>query len=95
MTDELTAAVGALTAVMLPAATAVARNWPTWDRKPLPKPVLRSVYVPLDELLDGPEVVNGEAWCGTEQRTRLHAVRRNGTRRCWTCLTEAPTGVAA
>lgn len=95
MTDELTAAVGALTAIMLPAGTLVARNWPAWDRKPLPKPALRSVYVSLDELLDGPDIVNGHAWCPAEQRTRLHAVRGNGSRRCWTCSTEVPAGVAA
>lgn len=95
MTDELTAAVGALTAIMLPAATAVAQNWPAWERKPLRKPAVRSVYVSLDELLDGPEVTNGDAWCPTEQRDRLHAILRNGTRRCWTCATEVPAGVAA
>lgn len=95
MTDELTAAVGALTAIMLPAGTLVARNWPAWERTPLPKPKVRSVYVSLDELLDGPDIVNDEAWCPTEQRTRLHAVRSNGWKRCWTCATEAPAGVAA
>ncbi len=94
MNDEPTAAVGALTAIMLPAGTLVARNWPTWDRKPLPKPVVRSVYVSLDELLDGGEVTNDDAWCRTEQRTRLHAVRRNGSRRCWTCSTESLAGGA-
>lgn len=95
MTDELTQAVGALTAIMLPAATAVARNWPAWDRTPMPKPAVRSVYVSLDELLDGPEIVNDDAWCPTEQRTRLHAVRGDGSRRCWTCASEVPAGVAA
>lgn len=95
MTDELTVAVGSLTAAMLVGATLVARNWPAWDRKPLPKPAVRSVYVSLDELLDGPEVTNGDAWCHTEQRNRLHAVRGDGSRRCWTCASEAPAGVAA
>lgn len=96
MTDELTAAVGSLTAVMLPAATPIARNWPAWERKPLPKPKFRSVYVSLDELLDGDEVErNGDAWCRTEQQHRLHAIRGNGSRRCWTCVTEVPAGVAA
>ena len=93
MNDELTQAVGALTAIMIPAATAVARNWPTWERKPLPKPVVRSVYVSLDELLDGPEVVNGDAWCPAEERERLHAILRDRSR-CWTCGTESPAVAA-
>lgn len=95
MTDELTVAVGSWTAFMLAGSTMVARNWPAWERTPLPKPAVRSVYVSLDELLDGPEVEgNADAWCPTEQRTRLHAVRRNGTARCWTCSTESLAGAA-
>lgn len=94
MTDELTAAVGALTAIMLPAGTLVARNWSAWDRTPLPKPAVRSVYVSLDELLDGPDVTNADAWCPTERRERLHAILRNGSRRCWTCATESLAGAA-
>lgn len=94
MNDELTAAVGALTAIMLPAGTLVTRNWPAWERKPMPKPAVRSVYVSLDELLDGPEVVNGDAWCPAEKRDRLHAVLRDRSRRCWTCGTESPAVTA-
>lgn len=87
MTDELTQAVGALTAIMLPAATAVARNWPAWERKPFPKPEAQYVdYVTLDELLDGPEITNGDAWCPAEERERLHAILRDRSR-CWTCGT--------
>lgn len=96
MNDELTAAVGALTAIMLPAGTLIARNWPTWERKPLPKPVLRDVdYVSLDELLDGGEVeANDFAWCPDEKRTRFHAIRRDASRRCWTCAAETPAGAS-
>lgn len=95
MTDELTVAVGSLTAAMLVGSTLVARSWPAWERKPLPKPEAQYVdYVTLDELLDGPEVTNGFAPCRTEQRTTFHAIRSNGSRRCWTCSTEAPAGVA-
>ena len=94
MTDELTAAVGSVTAALLVGSTLVARNWPAWERTPLPKPAVRSVYVSLDELLDGPDVINGDAWCPTEQRPRLHAVRRDGSRRCWTCATESLAGAA-
>ncbi|HSE05924.1 MAG TPA: hypothetical protein VLK35_17380 [Methylomirabilota bacterium] len=94
MTDELTAAVGALTAVMLPAGTLVARNWGAWAREPLPKPTVRAVYVSLDELLDGPEVTNADAWCPTEERQRLHAILRDRTRRCWTCATKSLAGAA-
>ena len=96
MTDELTVAVGSCTAVMLVGATLVARTWPAWERKPLPKPAVRSVYVSLDELLDRDEVeANDFAWCPTERRTRFHAVRRDRSRRCWTCAAESPAGVAA
>lgn len=95
MTDELTAAVGALTALMLPAGTLVARTWPTWERTPFPKPAVRSVYVSVDELLDGGDVeANDYAWCPDEGRTRFHAVRRNGSRRCWTCSCESLAGAA-
>jgi hypothetical protein len=94
--DELTAAVGALAAIMLPAGTLVARNWPTWERKPLPKPKVRSVYVSIDELLDGGEVeANDYEWCPAERRTRFHAIRRDGSRRCWTCATESLAEVAS
>lgn len=95
MNAELAAAVGALTAVMLPAGTLVARNWPTWERKPMPKPEVQGVdYVTLDELLDRDEVeANDYAWCPTEQRTRFHAIRRDLSRRCWTCAAETPAGV--
>jgi hypothetical protein len=95
MTNELTVAVGSVTAALLVGSTLVARNWPAWERTPLPKPAVRSVYVSLDELLDGPDIVNGDAWCPAEQRTRLHAVRGDGSRRCWTCASEVPAGVAA
>ncbi|MDX3714373.1 hypothetical protein PV733_36710 [Streptomyces europaeiscabiei] len=96
MTDELTVAVGSLTAAMLVGSTLIARNWPAWDRAPLPKPAVRSVYVSLDELLDGGEVeANDFAWCPTERRTRFHAIRRDLSRRCWTCAAETPAGVAA
>lgn len=94
MTDELTVAVGSWTAAMLVGSTLVARNWPTWERKPLPKPAVRSVYVSVDELLDGPDVTNADAWCPTERRERLHAILRNGSRRCWTCATESLAGAA-
>lgn len=93
MTDELTVAVGSWTAFMLAGSTLVARNWPAWERKPMPKPALRSVYVSLDELLDGPEVTNGDAWCPAEERERLHAIGRDRSR-CWTCGTESPAVVA-
>ncbi|MDX2763363.1 hypothetical protein PV729_45515 [Streptomyces europaeiscabiei] len=93
MTDELTVAVGSLTAAMLVGSTLVARNWPAWERTPLPKPAVRSVYVSLDELLDGGEVeANDFAWCPTERRTRFHAIRRDRSRRCWTCATQSPAG---
>ena len=53
MNDELTAAVGALTAVMLPAGTLIARSWPLPARHRGPRRVaeLLSEFVPLDELL--------------------------------------------
>ncbi|WP_200309140.1 hypothetical protein [Streptomyces adelaidensis] len=90
MTDELAVAVDALAAIMLPAGTLVARNWPVWERAPFPKPAVRAVYVSLDEVLDGPEVEgNDDAWCPAEKRTRFHAVRRDGSARCWTCGTES------
>lgn len=94
MNDELTAAVGALTALMLPAGAILARNLPTWERSPLPKPPARRVdYVSLEELLDGDEVeANDFAWCPAEQRRRFHAVRRDSSRRCWTCSAETPAG---
>jgi hypothetical protein len=94
VSDYLTALTGAGTAVAV-GTVMMARSWPAWERKPLPKPAVRSVYVSLDELLDGPEVTNGDAWCPTEQRTRLHAVRHDGSRRCWTCSTESLAGAAS
>ncbi|WP_405960758.1 hypothetical protein OG235_27725 [Streptomyces sp. NBC_00024] len=95
MTDELTVAVGSVTAAMLVGSTLVARNWPTWERAPLPKPVVRSVYVSLDELLDGGEVeANDFDWCPEEQRTRFHALRTDGSRRCWTCGVDSLAGAA-
>jgi hypothetical protein len=53
--DELTAAVGALTAVMLPAGTLIARSWPVPARHRGPRRVAELLadaeLVPLDELL--------------------------------------------
>jgi hypothetical protein len=91
VSDELTVAVGSWTAFMLTGATLLARNWPVWERRPLPKPQLQYVdLVSLDDLLDGGEVeVNDDLWCPTEQRPRFHAVRRDGSARCWTCGTES------
>lgn len=95
MTDELTAAVGSCTAAMLIGATLVARTWPAWDRTPSPAPEVQGVdYVTLDELLDGPEVTNVDAWCPTEERQRLHAILRDRSRRCWTCSTTSLAGAA-
>jgi hypothetical protein len=55
VTDELTAAVGALTAIMLPAGTLVARSWPAPARHRGPRRVAELLaeadLVPLDELL--------------------------------------------
>lgn len=55
MNDELTAAVGALTAVMLPAGTLIARSWPLPNRHRGPRRVAELLaepeLVPLDELL--------------------------------------------
>jgi hypothetical protein len=51
--------------------------------------------VSLAELLDGGEVEENEfARCPAEQRTTFHAIRRDGSRRCWTCAHESAAGVA-
>jgi hypothetical protein len=50
--------------------------------------------VSLSELLDGGEVeANDFAFCPAEQRTTFHALRVDGSRRCWTCNSES-AGVA-
>jgi hypothetical protein len=62
-----------------------------------PRPRAHSVLdeVSLAELLDGGEVEANEfARCPAEDRTTFHAVRRDGSRRCWTCNAESAAGVA-
>lgn len=104
MNDELTQAVGALAAVMLPAGTLVARNWGAWDRKPLPKPKVRAVLdeVSLDELLGPwPEptpygAVVAPQWhdCPHCCRTTAGSVNRDGWL-CGECFTPVGTGAAS
>lgn len=51
--------------------------------------------VSLDELLDGGEVeANDFAYCPDEARTTFHAIRTDGSRRCWTCTCETAAGAA-
>ena len=62
-----------------------------------PRPRTSSVLdeVSLAELLDGGEVEANEfARCPAEQTTRFHAIRNDGSRRCWTCNQETAAGVA-
>lgn len=106
MNDELTAAVGALTAIMLPAGTLIARNWGAWQRTPMPKPPLRDVLSEslLDELL-GPWPQTTSTPYGTAvapqwhdcphcRRTTAGSTNRDGWL-CGECFTPAGTGAAA
>lgn len=68
---------------------AVARTWPA--ATPRGRAVLDEVS--LDELLDGGEIEANEfARCPAEERTTFHAIRSDGSRRCWTCNSETPAG---
>lgn len=89
MNDRITAGAAAIMGT-LTVATHVSRWWV----KPAP-PALQAV---LDEdtltvlLTDGALESNEFAHCPAEDRTRFHAVRSDGSRRCWTCSCETPAG---
>lgn len=61
---------------------AAARTWQA--ARPTERAVLDEVS--LAELLDGGEIeANDFALCPAEERTTFHAIRSDGSRRCWTC----------
>lgn len=93
MSDYITALTGAGTAMAV-GLTSMARALPVRPkgRHRAPRPAVQSVLneVSLNELLDGGEVeCNGFEFCPAEQRTTFHAIRRDGSRRCWTCSCES------
>ncbi len=92
MNDRVHADIAALSACFVGAVLAV--RWAaTAGRRSRVSAVLDEVS--LSELLDGGEVEANEfEYCPAEQRTTFHAVRRNGSRRCWTCNCETAAGVA-
>ena len=45
-----------------------------------------------DLLTDGAVEANGFEYCPAEERTTFHALRSDGSRRCWTCQTITPGG---
>lgn len=108
MNEQITAAAGALTAVLV-GATGFAREWFGPGPRPVllpdepePEPDVEQTqqihYVvlcdaELTRLLDADEIAAQEsADCPACDRNTFHAVYRSGVRRCWTCQTEAPAG---
>ena len=90
MSDFTTALTGAGTVTAV-ALTFFARALPPLPVRTTVRPV--AVEVSLQELLDGPEVeAHDFEYCPAEQRTRFHALRTDGSRRCWTCACESPAG---
>lgn len=91
MNDRITAGAAVIMGT-LTVATHVSRWWV----KPQP-PTVQAV---LDEqtltvlLTDGALESNEYANCPAEGVTRFHAVRTDGSRRCWTCSCETPAGVS-
>jgi hypothetical protein len=68
---------------------AAARHWPATATPT--RAVLDEAS--LNELLDGGEIeANDFAYCPAEERTTFHAIRSDGSRRCWTCNSESPAG---
>ncbi len=66
---------------------AAARTWPAVPARA----VLDEVS--LGELLDGEEIeANDFDYCPVEERTTFHAIRGDGSRRCWTCNCDSPAG---
>lgn len=75
--------------------TMIGRSWPAPGRHRAPSVGTVIDEVSLDELLDGGEVeANDFLFCPAERRTTFHAVRVDGSRRCWTCACETAAGVA-
>ena len=98
MIDRITAGAASIMGSLI-VATAAAR----WAVSPAPArgrhraPRVRAVLdeVSLDELLDGGEVeANDFEYCPAEGRTTFHAIRTDGSRRCWTCTCETAAEVA-
>lgn len=81
---------GTITALGISMVTA-ARTWPTAQSQA--RAVLDEVS--LDQLLDGGEIeANDFEYCPAEERTTFHAIRGDGSRRCWTCNCESPAGAS-
>jgi len=94
VSEYVTALTGAGTAMAV-SLTTVARALPVRPkgRHRAPRPAVQSVLneASLNELLDGGEVEGNDfAHCPAEQRTTFHAIRRDGSRRCWTCNFDSP-----
>jgi hypothetical protein len=89
--DRIHADIAGLASVFVGAVMAV--RFAVTAGQPRTSAVLDEVS--LAELLDGGEVeANDYAYCPAERITRFHAIRRDGSRRCWTCNAESAAGVA-
>jgi hypothetical protein len=88
--DRITAGAGLLVGA-LTASTFVSRWFVGSPAVPEARGVLDEGTL-RDLLTDGDLEENEFAFCPAEERTTFHAVRADGSRRCWTCQTETAAG---
>lgn len=91
MNDRITAGAAAVMGALV-TGTVVSRWFVGAPSAPVTSSVLDEGTL-RDLLTDGDVEANAFEYCPAEERTTFHAIRADGSRRCWTCQTVTAGGV--